>query len=81
MITDVIGDMFRELPTRNRRSGGHNEFGDLNREFFRYAQWLTGSAWVAHDSLFPVGHDNQLRAHYAYSESDWKHVPEHCCQH
>ena len=31
--------------------------------------------------LFPIWHYDQLRAHHAYAESDWKHVPEYCCQH
>ena len=44
-------------------------------------QWFTRSAWVDHERLFPIWHHDQLRAHHAYAESDWKHLPEYCCQH
>ena len=26
-------------------------------------------------------HHDQLRAHHGCAESDWKHLPEYCCQH
>ena len=28
-----------------------------------------------------MGHDDQLRPHHSHAESDWKYVPEYCCQH
>ena len=48
--------------------GSDNQAGDQRRKCFRYAQWLSQSAWLDHDCLFPVGHDNQLRAHYLNSD-------------
>ena len=44
-------------------------------------QWFTRSAWVDHERLFPMGPHSQLRAHHGCAESDWKHLPEYCCQH
>ena len=45
-------------------AGCHNQCGNERRKFFCYTQWLSQSAWVVDDGLFPVGHDNQLRAHH-----------------
>ena len=61
--------------------GSHNQSGNERRKCFRYTQWLSQSAWVDHDCLFPVGHDNQLRAHHPCADPDWEYVPAYHCQH
>src|SRR5206468_3075973 len=61
--------------------GSHNQSGDERHRCFRYTQWLSQSTWVDHDCLFPVGHDNQLRAHHRHADPDWEYVPAYHCQH
>ena len=62
--------------------GGYNQSGNERRKRFRYTQWLSQSAWVDYDCLFPVGHDNQLqRAHHRCADPDWECVPAYHCQH
>ena len=65
----------------NRISNRHNQTGDECGYFCGDTQWFTRSAWVDHERLFPMWHHDQLRAHHGCAESDWKHLPEYCCQH
>src|SRR5262245_38587042 len=61
--------------------GSHNQSGNERRKRFRYTQWLSQSAWVDDDCLFPVGHDNWLWAHHLCADPDWEYVPAYHCQH
>jgi len=65
----------------NSHPGRHNQSSHERRKFFCCTQWLTQSTWVDHDGLFPVGDDNQLRAHHPYADSDWEYVQVYHCQH
>jgi hypothetical protein len=62
-------------------AGCHNQCSNETREFFCNAQWLSQSAWVEHDGLFSVGHDNQLRTHHSCADSDWEYFSAYHCQH
>jgi hypothetical protein len=48
----------------NSHPGRYNQCRNERRKFVCYTQWLSQSAWVDHDCLFPVGRDNQLRTHH-----------------
>ena len=62
-------------------SSRYNQPGDECGCLFSDTPWFTQSAWVDNDCRLPVWHYDQLRAHHAYAKSDWKHLPEYCCQH
>ena len=61
----------------NTYSGRYNQSGNQRRQFCCCTKWLTQSTWVDYDCLFPVRPNDQLRAHYPYADSDWKHFPEY----
>ena len=46
----------------DRSACRHDQCGDQCNSFFSDTEWLTRSAWVAHDCSFPIWHDDQLRA-------------------
>src|SRR4029077_4816530 len=54
-----------------------DQFGDECGEFFGDTEWITRPAWIDHECLFPVWHDDRLRTHHPYAEPDWEHLPEY----